>query len=381
MRKNIFEYSVPSIQGCSLAPTLRTLQLQQDGSLWGGFLYSSAPLQKFDWDKKDGNVVGVESEGMEDILGDDCLGIWSGLRPSATGDTVFTAWHRGSVPAFINFFGSDLRKADTATIGNLIRKDGGSGTIRHSIIERNSGSWQVRRGKEPGVLLDASIIGDYVFGISPKSVFREPYLKTEKREVLRNDLQGNFYLNRDAAGNFWFQSQSGRLLRMGLTDLKPKMSMLKVSGDELGEGSASFVDGWMYVITQNGKQLVRIRINPVTHEEELQVVSEFEGRADTLHVVDHESTAKLIVTESMNGQGSRVLVYGLGPAEDPEMIGSAPTFEVSSMIDDVQRVAAIASKVQSLEGEDPRDIVWLASSPEPGSEGDQKLKLITLVDV
>lgn len=381
MRRNIFEYSVPSIEGCVQSPSLRTLQLQEDGSLWGGFLFSSAPLQRFDWDAKDGNVVGIESEGIEDILGEDSIGIWSGLRPSSTGDTVFTAWHRGSVPAFINFFGSDLRKADTAAIGSLIRKDAGAASIRHSIIERNSGRWQVRRGKEPGVLSDVAIIGDYVFGLSPKSVFREPYLKTEKREVLRTDLQGNFSINRDAAGTFWFQSQNGRLLRMALTDLKPKLTPLKVAGEELGFGGASSVDGWMYVLTQNGKGLVRIRINPITLEEELQIVSEFEGRADALHVVDHETEAKLIVTESMNGQGSRVLVYGLGVAEDPEMIGAPPTFEVASMLEGVQRIAAISSKVQSLEGEAPRNLVWLASSPEPGSDSKEKLKLISLIDV
>ena len=192
MRKNIFEYTVPRIEGCAQSPSLRTLQLQEDGTLWGGFLFSSAPLQRFEWDAKDGNIVSVESEGIESILGDDAIGIWAGLRPSSTGDTVFTAWHRGSVPSFLNFFGSDLRKADTATIGNLIRKDGGTSTIRHSIIERNRGEWQVRRGKEPGVLSDVAIIGDYVFGLTPRAVFREPYLKTEKREVLRSDLQGNF---------------------------------------------------------------------------------------------------------------------------------------------------------------------------------------------
>lgn len=381
MRKNIFEYSVPAIAGCTQSPTLRTLQLQQNGALWGGFLFSSAPLQRFEWDAKDGNVVGVESEDIEEILGEDGIGIWAGLRPSSSGDTIFTAWHRGSVPAFINFFGSDLRKADTATIGSLIRKDGGSATIRHSIIELNNGDWQIRRGKEPGVLSDVAIIGDYVFGISPKAVFREPYLKSEKREVLRSDLQGNFALNRDAAGTFWFQSQNGRLLRMALTDLKPKLTPLKVAGGELGLSDSSSVDGWMYVLTLNGKQLVRIRINPITLEEELQVVSQFEGRADAIHVVDHETTSKLIVSESMNGQGSRLLVYALGAAEDPEMIGAAPTFEVVSMFEGVQRIAAIASKVQNLEGEAPRNLVWLASSAEPGSDSKETLKLISLVDL
>lgn len=384
MRKNVFEYSVPKLDGFNQAPSLRSLHLQEDGSLWGAFLFSSQPLQKFEWDKKDGNVVAVESEGLESILGNDCIGIWSGVRPSSTGDTVLTAWHKGAVPALLNFFGTDLRKADTAAIGNLIRTDGSGSTIRHSILELNSGEWQVRRGKEAGVLSDVSIVGDYVFGLTPRAVFREPYLKTEKREVLRTDLQGNFMINRDAVGNFWFQAQNGRLLRMGLTDLKPKPTPLKVAGGELGISASSSVDGWMYAIVNDARQLVRIRINPITLEEELQVVSEFEGRADAIHVVDHETTAKLLVAESISGQGSRVLAYDLATPEDAEMIGEAPTYKVISTLDGVQRIAAIASKVQSLEGEAPRALVWLASSPMPGAEavaGADKLKLISLVDV
>ncbi|HVJ64291.1 MAG TPA: hypothetical protein VM901_03450 [Bdellovibrionota bacterium] len=381
MRKNVFEYTVPSIEGCAQAPSLRTLQLQEDGTLWGGFLFSSAPLQRFEWDAKDGNVVSVESEGIEKILGDDSIGIWAGLRPSSTGDTVFTAWHRGSVPSFLNFFGSDLRKADTAMIGNLIRKDGGTSTIRHSIIERNRGEWHVRRGKEPGVLSDVAIIGDYVFGLTPRAVFREPYLKTEKREVLRSDLQGNFSLNRDSAGTFWFQSQNGRLMRMGLTDLKPKLTPLKVAGEELGGGESCAVDGWIYALTQGGKQLVRLRMNPITLEEEIQVVSEFEGRADAMHMINHEKSAKLAVAESFGGQGTRVLVYNLGPMEDPEMIGAPPTFEVATQFEGIPRIAAMASKVQSLDGEEPRDILWLATSPQPGSDGREKLQIISLIDV
>lgn len=381
MRKNVFEYSVPAVASCSAGPVLRSLQLQASGALWGIFLFSSEPLQRFEWDAQNGNVVSVESEGMEKLLGEDCLGIWAGIRPSPTGDTVFTAWHRGSIPSFLNFFGTDLRKSDSAAINSLIRKDAGGSTIRHSIMELNSGEWLVRRGKEPGVLTDVAIIGDYVFGLTPRSVFREPYLKTEKREVLRSDLQDNLSLCRDASGTFWFQAQNGRLQRMALADLKPKMTPLKVEGQELGVSAASTVDGWMYVVVGEGKQLVRIRINPVTAEEELQVVTTFEGQADAVHVVDYEATGKLLVAESMPGQGSRVLAYELSKPEDPEMIDPAPTFSVLTTLDAGDRVSAIASNVQNLEDSTQRTLVWLGTSPVVGEQGTAKLKIISLVDV
>lgn len=381
MRKNIFEYSLPKIDGCEVSPSLRTLHMQANGKLWGTFLFSSQPLQAFEWDSKNGNVVSHKTEGLEDILGTDCLGIWAGARSSHTGDTVVAAWHRSTMPSFLNFFGKDLRKVDSTFISNLIRKDAGSSTIKHSILELSRGEWQVRRGKEPGVLTDISIVGDYVFGLTPTAVFREPYLKTEKREVLRNDLQGNLMLSRDAEGHFWFESQSGRLMRMGLTDLKPKMTPIKVSGQELGLSAASSLDGWLYVLVADDKQLVRIRINPVTFEEELQVVCDFEGRASALHVLESEESSKLLVAESLGAQGSRLLAFNLTKPEDPELVEDAPVFEVLTSLDGVFRVSAIASMTQILEGESPRNLVWLGSSPIPGEPDQGPLKLISLIDV
>ena len=122
-------------------------------------------------------------------------------------------------------------------------------------------------------------------------------------------------------------------------------------------------------------------MNPITLEEELQVVTEFEGRADAMHMINHETSAKLAVAESLGGQGTRVLVYNLGPMEDPEMIGAAPTYEVATQFEGIPRIAAMASKVQSLDGEAPRDILWLATSPQPGSDGSEKLQIISLIDV
>lgn len=381
MRKNTFEYSVPKLEGCAASPVLRSLFVQASGKLWGTFLFCSAPLQSFEVDNKNGNVVSLQSEGIEELLGADSLGVWAGGRSSPSGDTVLSVWHRSSLPAFLNFFGSDLRKADSASLGSLIRRDAGASTIRHSILEMRSGEWQLRRSKEAGVLSDVAIIGDYVFGLSPHAVFREPYLKTEKREVLRSDLQGNLMLARDAAGTFWFQAQNGRLQRMGTTDLKPKMTPLKVAGAELGATSASQIDGWMYALVSDNKQLVRIRINPVTLEEELQVVGSFEGRAGAIHVLDGENSGKLLVAESLPGQGSRLLCYGLERPEDPEMVGEPPAFEVLTSLDGIQNVAAMASSQQELEGETPRSLVWVASSPVPGDASGEPLKIVSLIDV
>jgi len=381
MKKTEFEFDLDQHKDFAQAPTFSGLNLQMDGTLWGSFLFATSPLQKFTWDKQSSELLSVSSENIERVLGADSMGIWSGLGASSSGDTIFSSIHKGSLKGFLKIFGKDLTKMTCDELDQLSRNDAGGGTVRHSIVERNSGKWMVRRGKEPGFLNDVIIVGDFVFGLTPTAVFKEPYLKTEKREVLRSDVMNTSKICRDAAGLFWFVSETQKLLRMELGDRKPKVAFLKVPGNTLGNYAASSLDTWMYAIADDGKALVRIRINPISFEEEYQLVSEFEGRAQDLRILGNESTAQLFVTET-SSQGVRLLSYELEKLLDPEEKGRIPKQEMYSEVStDPECRVVMESHVESHDSESARKVLWLGLGPKLGSLESKPLKVLTFADL
>src|SRR5690606_36453239 len=131
------------------------------------------------------------------------------------------------------------------------------------------------RYKEPGMTWDIHFLGDYVFGLFPNQMWREPYLHLaiEKREALRKDLTGNNKLHRSEDGTFWALAENGRLMRFQYTENKAKPTPLKVPAKDSQDfelSAASKVDGWLYGVAGAGKTLFRVRRNPISFEEEIQ---------------------------------------------------------------------------------------------------------------
>lgn len=270
------ELPVQALNGYA-APVITSLHAQRDGSVLCGLMFSAPALWKIK------PTLDVEDLKLETELGAGVVGITGGLRATTSGDTAFAVLHEGFAPGFLRkLAGGDLRGRSGAEVANLlVETDGGLGvSIRHSVVQMTDGKIVVRRYREPGALLDAAHIGDFVFGLYGGGIWREPYLNTEKREVLRKDLGTNGAIHRDAVGNIWMASRNGRLLRLGQTDIKAKPTPLKIPGGapNLSCTASSVVDEWLYGVSDDGKALFRFRVNPVSAEDEIQTVAELDRR-------------------------------------------------------------------------------------------------------
>lgn len=363
MKTELFELPTKSLEGYE-SPSVSALHSQQDGSILCGVSFSNPSLFRLKHDK---NFV-IEDLGLEEEVGSGCLGVMNGLWSATSGDTAFAVLHEGFAPGFLKkLAGGDVRgKSGPDLIKNLLEQDGGMGaSVRHSVVQIVEGEFRVRRFREPGALMDAAHIGDFIFGLCGTSIWREPYLNAEKRETLRKDLVGNLSFHRDGSGNFWFQGQNGRLLRMGQTDIKAKPTTQKIpkwTESSLFEiSAASPVDEWLYGVSGDSKVLFRVRVNPVSNEEEMQVVGEFAQRitgiafqgeaavsvAPTNQDQAMEQKEAPAVSEAFlaisleSPEGAEIRLGRVTPSEDPEMSSALPELKSLGRIRGVNQIGSL----------------------------------------
>jgi hypothetical protein len=326
------------------------LQFQKNGDILCGLLFASANLFRISLDSS-GQASQIVDQKIEEKVGDpDLWGIGHGLRGTSTGDTVFSTWHSGFLPGMVGgLFGKNLDSVPLDKVHEFCVNQNGGSFARHSIVEVISGEYVIRRSKESGLLWDVAHIGDYIFGLEMGAVWREPYLHSEKRETLRGDLGLNYYLNKDKGeeGLFWFAGQDERLFRLALTDIKAKPTTIRVPGSSgIEKSKASSFDGWLYCVCADSKILVRVRRNPVSAQEELQVVYKSERVIQELEIFDSESEARLVMALGpVEGTGSgsvEILTTELVRTPDPEDIGEAPKLTSVGLLEGISGVKEMA---------------------------------------
>jgi len=349
MKFEVFSLNVKSIGKDYSPPVLTSVKAQKGESLLCGLLFSNPALLRIPLDAngncklEDGKVLATPL-AVEEQAGEGFLGVFNGLGPSASGEAVCTLLHEGFLPGFMKgLLGKSIKgKKDIELWKFLQENESTSSALRHSVVHvEPGGGLRSRSFKESGILWDVAQVGDFVFGLSQKSIWREPYLKPDKREFLRSDLLNNFNLHRDEEGYFWFLNEQGRLLRMGLTDIKAQPTPLKTkSKSGLFVSSASVVDSWLYVTADDSKTLMRIRRNPISREEESQIVFESEFPITAIQVVDHPEVRKVFFTTS---SASHALLYSFQVVDldDRETLAPVPPVEKILELESIKTVGSL----------------------------------------
>ncbi len=270
------------------SPQITTLQEQKDGSFLAGLLFAEKALLKIDLDR--GTLKNVEDMKLEAELSDDLLGVTGGLRGTSTGDTAFATLHKGSAGLKSFFKKAEAPKTIEDFWLDLAMGHGSFGfSYKHSILQIVNGNFKLRTSKDSGAVLDVAHIGDFIFGLTGGSIFREPYLNSEKRYFLREDLETNFRFHKVEDGVFWLAGNESRLMKLNLTDIKALPTTKKVPGLPMRASVDCSVDGWLYAVA--GSHLFRIRVNSENRLDELQVIKSFEDSIP-LSVASQEISVK-----------------------------------------------------------------------------------------
>jgi hypothetical protein len=342
---------VKSLNGYSQKGFLSGIQVLPSGELLVGSAFASPALRKVSWSAEE---VSVEDLKLEDELGDDVLGIVGGFHLSERGDLDIVALHEGSLPKWIRkIFGKDFSTKSGSGLAEYLSAQGGAMGAQTSHLQWKDGKFNVRRYKEPGMTWDLHFLGDYVFVMFAGYLARERYLhlQPEKRETLRNGLADNRALHRSDDGTFWMLGNNGRLQRFQYTENKAKPTPLKFPGFEespvFAVSAASSTDGWLYGVGGDQRTLFRARRNPVSFEEELQIVWKSEASITALVAVDRAENAKMIAAT----EGGSLHGLAIQRAEDQEALPPLPSPENLGHIEDVKHVS-------SLTFDAGRGIVW-----------------------
>lgn len=326
---NSFEVPTNKMKDSKERCSVTTLHWQpKENCFYLGLSFAENGVWSFDPESKKWTDLKIEA-----VLEEKVLAVTSGLRGSLTGDTVCSVLHDGSLTGILA--SSPKKKSGSDIWKMLFEQSGGffGAACRHSVLQWTDKKWKVRRFKEPGSLLDCAHIGDFIFGIDGHSIWKEPYLNSEKRETLRNDLVHNRELSRDGADYFWFLAESGRLARMKQGDVRAMQTMKKIPDHEkateavLKLTAPSPVDLWMYGLSEPSSTLFRVRKNSVTQEDELENVKTWSDEVTALMTLEakNEKPARLFLATRKNGM-AKVWVADLMASEDPEMMGPKPEF-------------------------------------------------------
>jgi hypothetical protein len=352
-------YLIPSVaMGAGYeAPAVTALHAQKDGSLLCGLSFSKPQMFRVKF--VDGQAVFEDLAKTADF-DDGVLAVVHGLRASNSGDTSLCVLHNGMLPGFLG--GSVRGKKGQDLLDHLEKNEGGLGLqVRHSIVQLADQKVMARRFKDPGMLWDVIHVGAHMYGAASRSIWREPYLNTEKREVMRKDLGLNRVVSTDADGNFWFADENHRLMRMGLSDIKPKRTPLKLPDDSgIFDSSASFTDGWLYLVCESAKAVIRVRMNPVSREEESQRVCSFDRRIGGICAVDDPRVSKLFIAVDKDG-GFELHALALKKSDDPEMVPPVPPVELVATHSGVEVVNSLTASfspivtVDASHDQDPSD--------------------------
>jgi hypothetical protein len=149
-------------------------------------------------------------------------------------------------------------------------------------------------------------------------------LNTEKRETLRGGLGRNDQLHKDPSGLLWMMSESGRLDRVEQSEIRAKPTTIKAPDSSgLLKSVGCDTDGWLYVVGGAGRSLCRLRRNPVSHVEELQVLSSRDQRIVGLACVEQDKQSWIVFME----RGGAMFGFSVRPAVDEESLPELPVVQ------------------------------------------------------
>lgn len=347
-----FEIEIPVKPSLGkISPLVSSLKLQSSSALLCGMLFADQSLWRIELGTQ-GELKNAENLKLEDFLGEKVWGVMGGLQPSLSGDTAFSVLHTGIFSGAFSFLGGG--SLASKSLGELkdffIGQDGGVGlALRHSVLQYSNGEFSVRRSKEPGALLDTYCLGENVFGLSPSGIWKEPYLKPDKREMLRSDLLVNWALHRGDDGTLWFVGRDSRLYRFMQGDIKALPSRLKLRGQHFEQSAASSVGNWLYGLGENS-ELFRVRRNPISSEDELQQILAPFGNVVAIACADQE-----LVGEDQGVSGCLAVLVekdhqlalwaaSLVATEDAEDLGDVPVFQKVGEFSKLQGARALQLK-------------------------------------
>jgi hypothetical protein len=361
MKIEKFDLKAQSQDNTKYSPWIRVLEYQANGSLLCGLVFAQKPLLRINRTSADS----LEIKELDLELGSASLGVWSGLRSTTTGATTMCALNTGMLPGFVaSIFSKNIEGRTTDDLEKfLLTQDGGLGLwARHSVVMLSKDELTLRHEKNPGGLTDIALVGDYLFGLSGSEIWREHYLKADKRETLRSDLEGNFKLHRASDGNFWLLGQNQRLLRMAQTDIRAKPTPLKLpGGGAFVLSAASSLDGWLYGTCNESKTLFRVRLNKISAEEEIQKIYDFENPVSALLVQEFEDKGRLLLTTS-TGSGAELFAFDLVKPEDAELLPEVPQSKSLGAIPDLSKVGLLCSE------DSEKGIFWAAEGYNSASK-------------
>lgn len=346
LKPNIFQLPVTSLDP-KLKPVVTTVQPQSDGSYYVGLLFAKPALLKVKIEK--GNVIEAKDQEIEKSFDQDFLGITGGLRGNRAGDTAFATLHRGGSSLFGMFkkapaaLSTEELFMDLAINGNAL-----GFSYKHSFVQIIDGKFQVRSSKESGALLDAALIGDYVFGLTGGVIYREPYLNSEKRYFLREDLEPNFRFHKVEDGVFWLLGAEDRLMKLGLTDKKAMPTTKKLPSSPFRASVDCSVDSWLYGIA--GDTFFRVRVNPENRLDELQSIKKFEGTLPlslASQAFDSQDKGHVWLSSQENSS-SALYVLKTESQEDPEFLPEVPLLEKVFASDDYTELSNLSVKADEL---------------------------------
>jgi len=351
LKPNIFQLPVTPIDP-KLKPVVTTVQPQSDGSYYVGLLFAKPALLKVKIEK--GNVVEAKDQEIEKSFDQDFLGITGGLRCNRAGDTAFATLHRGGSSLFGMFKKAPAALSTEELFMDLANNGNALGfSYKHSFVQIIDGKFQVRSSKESGALLDAALIGDYVFGLTGGVIFREPYLNSDKRYFLREDLGPNYRFHKVEDGVFWLLGAEDRLMKLGLTDKKAIPTTKKLPASPFRSSVDCSVDSWLYGVS--GESLFRVRVNTENRLDELQVIKKFEGALPlSLAVQQKESKEQnapkkgQVWVSSQEGTSSVLYVLETQSQEDPELLPEVPLLEKVFASDEYTQLRTLSVQHQGV---------------------------------
>ncbi len=358
LKPNLFQLPVTPLDP-KLKPVVTTVQPQSDGSYYVGLLFAKPALLKVKIEK--GNVVEAKDQEIEKSFDQDFLGITGGLRGNRAGDTAFATLHRGGSSLFGMFKKAPAALSTEELFMDLANNGNALGfSYKHSFVQIIDGKFQVRSSKESGALLDAALIGDYVFGLTGGLIYREPYLNSEKRYFLREDLEPNFRFHKVEDGVFWLLGAEDRLMKLGLTDKKAIPTTKKLPSSPFRASVDCSVDSWLYGIA--GDTFFRVRVNPENRLDELQAIKKFEGILP-LSLASQENLQKEKNAEghdsktlkkghvwlsAQENSSSALYVLKTESQEDPEFLPEVPLLEKVFGSDDYTELSNLSVKADEL---------------------------------
>lgn len=355
---------IPAKALSTKAPAMvTTFKLQGQGALLCGLLLADQSLWRVEVDSKH-HVKEAQNMKLESFLGENIYGVMGGLQSTLSGDMAFSVLHPGMASGALSFLaGGSLSSKDIEGVKKyILGQEGGIGLgIRHSILQYSKGDFSVRRSKEPGSIIDVYQLGDHVFGLHPKSFWQEPYLKTDKREILRKDLMDNWALHRSEDGTLWFVGRDQKLYRFSPGDIQALPTTQKLKSGVVMQSAASPVGGWLIGLS-TPTELFRVRRNPVNGIEELDYFVDLPGAVSALATAEGTDGKGWLGVLIQNGKGVELWMASLEAQEDQEDKGPLPELKKVGVVEGLYKGEHLQLKAVSGDS----FVAYSASSSEEG---------------